>query len=270
MPPSTSQITLSLPSFSGLVKKLILANVIVYFFILLVGLVSPGLAADFDVLFALRPYDVIHGGTIWQLVSYGFIHAGLTHILFNMLTLWFVGAQLESDFGPRWLGENYFVSLIGAGLITVGLSYLPMLHMNPHNATVGASGGIFGLLMAYAVYYGEQEMYLFFVLRMKAKYVVALFVLISLAGMISSSSNVAYAAHLGGAFFGYAYAKFAPRRGFGFGLGESYYGLRNAWYRRKRQQAAKKFAVYMGKQSRPTHIPDPDTKRDPNDRRWMN
>jgi membrane associated rhomboid family serine protease len=271
MPPSTSrQITLALPAFTGLVKRLVLANVIVYFGMLVLGLVSPHLVAEFYGLFALSPHLVVHNFAVWQLISYGFIHGGLLLILFNMLMLWFIGAQLESDFGPRWLGEVYFFSLVGAGLCTVALVYFPLLHLDPQGLVSGSSGALFGLLVAYAVFYADQEMYLFFVLRMKVKYLVALFLLLSVAGLISSSNNAAYAAQLGGALFGYMYAKFAPRRGFGFGLGESYYGLRNAWYRRKRRKAAKKFEVYMGKHDHPSRVPDPDTKRDPNDRRWMN
>jgi len=271
MPPyNSTQITLALPGFHGLVKRLVLANVIVYFAMLVLGLVAPGLAVGAMGLFALQPAAVVHNFALWQLVSYGFLHAGVLHIFFNMLMLWFVGARLEDDFGSQWFGENYFFSLIGGGIISVAASFLPLLRVSPYTITIGASGAILGLLAAYAVFYGESEMYLFFVLRMKVKYLVAILILLDLAGLISSSGNVAFAAHLGGAFSGYLYAKLAPRRGFGLNLSESWYGVRNAWYRRKRQKAARKFEVYISKQSKSAPVIDHDSKRDPNDRRWMN
>jgi membrane associated rhomboid family serine protease len=271
MPPSQyRQNTLMLPDFTGVVKRLVLANVIIYFGLLVLGLFSAHLVGAIYSIFALTPDNVVHSFAVWQLVSYSFIHGDLLLVLLNMLMLWFIGAQMESEFGRRWLGEVYFTSLIGAGLCSVVLSQFPLLRMNPGYPITGSSGAIFGLLVAFAVFHADQEMYFFFVLRMKVKYLVGIFVLLSLAGLISSSHNMGDAALLGGAFFGYAYARLAPRRGFSDRLGEGYYGLRNAWYRRKRQKAAKKFEVYMGKQDRKTHLSDPDKKRDPNDRRWMN
>jgi membrane associated rhomboid family serine protease len=270
-PTTSTRITLSVPPFTGIIKRLVLANILVFFALDLVALLSPSLWEQINGYLDLTPALVLPPTYfLWQLVTYGFIHATLMHIFFNMLTLWFIGGRLEADFGARWLGENYFVSLIGAGLCTIGVSYLPLPHVGPLSPTVGASGAIFGLLAAFAVYYGEQEMMLFFVLRMKAKYIVILFALFSVAMLLTNSGNVAYAAHLGGLAFGYLYAKLAPRRGFSISIGDGYFGMRNAWYRHKRRQAAKKFEVYMGKPNGPTHLPDPDTKRDPNDRRWMN
>jgi membrane associated rhomboid family serine protease len=271
MPPSNSgPITLTLPAFNGMVRRLVLANIIVYVGLLGLGLVSSSLAVSFQLIFSLIPYQVLHGFAVWQLVSYAFIHVDLLMLLFNMLMLWFIGAQLEQDFGSRWLGELYFVSVVGAGLCTVAIASLPMARINSLHAISGSSGGIFGILLAYAVFYADQEMYLFFVLRMKVKYLVAIFILLSVVGLLSAGHNLADAAQLGGALFGYGYAKFAPRKGFSFGVGESFYGMRNAWYRRKRRNAAKKFEVYMRKQDKPAHFSDADTKRDPNDRKWMN
>lgn len=272
---SSSPIVMTLPPFSGMVKKLVLANVAVFFGLALVGWVAPAVAALLTVHLELIPALAVRG-EVWQVVTYGFLHGGILHILFNMLTLWFIGSYLETSFGPRWLAEIYFFSLIGAGLTSIAAGYGHLFGLTPYVATLGASGGIFGLLVAFAVFFGEQPLLLFFLIRIKAKYLVAIYILLALASLVKGPEGVAYIAHLGGALFGYIYAKWAPRKGLSFATSEWYFSARNGYYRWKRRNAARKFQVYMRKQDKEIHFDkdgryiDPDAKKNPNDRRWMN
>src|ERR1700682_268961 len=109
--PRSGPTSLSLPAFSGVTRKLILANVATFFAILLLHWLAPHLADLIRSHLLLEPYAVIHG-EIWQLFTYSFVDDGLLGVLFGMLTLWFTGSLLEPSFGPRWLGELYFSSVI--------------------------------------------------------------------------------------------------------------------------------------------------------------
>lgn len=229
---------------------LIVINVAVYFLTLLLGVAGSeeGLSA-FNRTFALIPYDVVHG-YIWQVVTYSFLHGGFLHILFNMLTLWMFGSTLEGYWGRRQFLEFYFFSVIGAAICTIIIAYSGhgFLRLSPGTATVGASGGIYGLLLAFGYLFGEQEVFLFpLPVTMKAKYMVGILILIALAGALSDVGQTANFAHLGGALFGFLYLKFLPRQGLFFGFSESYYSIRNSYHRWKRRRAARKFQVYMRK-----------------------
>ena len=261
---------LNFPDFRGFTRGLILWNVGAYFLMLLLGLVAAPFAGEILRITALIPFLFLHG-YLWQLVTYCFIHQGILGTALEMLSLWFLGSFLESHHGPRWLAELYFTSVIGAGLAAVGLSVF--MHVD-NVAIAGSFGGIFGLLVAFGVLYGDMEFMLFpLPMTMKAKYLVMVYMLIAVA-MVFSASRVYALAQLGGALAGFLYIKAAPRRGYAFATSERYFGLRNNYYRWKRRRAAKKFEVYMRKQNRDVHF-DKDgrytgSEKDPNDRRWMN
>jgi hypothetical protein len=122
--------------------------------------------------------------------------------------------------------------------------------------TVGASGGIFGILLAYGIIYGNREILLWFVLPIKAKYLVGAFIFIALVGALGDSGGVANFAHLGGAFFGWIYLRFIPRKGLQFATSEGFYGIRNSYIKWRRRRAAKKFEVYMRDKNQPTNYND--------------
>jgi hypothetical protein len=185
--------------------------------------------------------------------------------------------MLESAYGGRWVGELYFTSVVGGAVLACLVAFSGLFRLGPHSFAMGAWAGIFGLLLGIAMRFGDQEFLLWFTVRLRAKYMVAIYILIALALLLSESNAFAALLQLSGALFGYLYVRFAPRRGLGFGVTEQFYGMRNAWYRSKRRRAAKKFEVYMSKQGRQVRFDeegrylDPDElKRDPNDRRWMN
>jgi len=275
--------SLSFPPFTRAVKWLVLINAGVF----LVTTLLQAFTRDFgQVVFfvlSLVPQWVTHGA-LWQLVTYSFLHLGIFHILFNMLALWMFGAQLESDWGPRRFVEFYFFCVIGAALMTLAVSYTGLGGVTPATNTVGASGGVLGILMAFGLIYGNQEIMLFPIpLSIKAKYFVAGLVFIELISAINAAGpgrgqDIAYVAHLGGLLFGFLYVRFLPRRGLSFGATEQYFGLRNSYYRWKRKRAARKFEVYMRKHNRTVtfdehgnYIPPEDDKKNGGSKSgWVN
>jgi membrane associated rhomboid family serine protease len=245
---ASPSLPISFPPFRGAVKWLIIVNVVVYFLVALLAYADPPVAGWINDVFDLTPFLVMHGW-VWQIVTYGFLHAGLGHIFWNMLTLWFIGAWLEQDWGWKRTLELYSLSLVGAALVTIGLSYTRVFHLSPTTPTLGASGAIFGVLIAFGMIYGDQEMLMFpLPFTIKAKYIVAVWILLTLGGLLSGPGGIAYVAHLGGLFVGYAYVKWGPRHTFASSFSDSWYGARNGYYRWKRRRAARKFQVYMRKQ----------------------
>ena len=119
----------------------------------------------------------------------------------------------------------------------------------PLVALYGCFGGIFGLLAAIGALYGDTEFLLFFTIGVKARYMVAIYALISIAMLFGEQKMYAFA-QLGGALAGWLYVRLAPRRGISFLLSERWYGLRNGYYRWKRRRAARKFEYYMKSQGR--------------------
>jgi hypothetical protein len=119
--------------------------------------------------------------------------------------------------------------------------------LDPRTETLGASGGVYGVLVAFGMLYGDREIFLFpLPFSMKAKYLVGIIVfLVVISTVQPTQGGVANFAHLGGLFFGFVYVKFLPKRGLGFGASEKYFSLRNSYYRWKRRRAARKFEVYM-------------------------
>jgi membrane associated rhomboid family serine protease len=272
----SSPITMTFPPFAGVVRKLILANVAVYFGFLLLGWVNPGLSAFLGSHLILEPLQVAHG-QLWQLVTYSFLNGGILDMLFGMLTLWFTGSLLEGVFGSQWLVELYFTSVVGGALLASVISFTHVFGLRPDVAAIGSWAGIFGLLVAIAMRFGDQEFLLWFLLRIKAKYMVAIYILVAVAILLKGGNAFGALLQLAGAFAGFLYVQLAPRKGMLAGASERYFGMRNEYFRWKRRRAARKFEVYMGKQGRTVRFDkdgryiDPDeTKKDPTDRKWMN
>ena len=241
--PRFSTGVLGFPDFRGFTRSLVLWNLGAYFLLLILGAIARSMAGELTAILALLPGNVLHGW-IWQLLTYSLIHAGILGTAFELLSLWFLGSFLEMNHGPRWLAEIFFFSVFGAGLAAVAL-YL--FSPNPGMMLYGCYGGIFGLLIAFGVLYADMEFMMFpLPMSIKAKYLVAVYMLIALAMLFSAEKVYAFS-QLGGALFGYIYIKMAPKRGFAFAGSEGMYGLRNRYYRWKRRRAAKKFEVYMRK-----------------------
>jgi hypothetical protein len=193
------------------------------------------------------------------------------------LSLWFIGSYLEEVKGSRWVTEIYFLAVVGGALIATALSFLPIPHIAPNHLASGAQAGIFGMLAAFAVLFGEQQFFLFpLPIGIKAKYLVIIYALIAIASLFSDPSILPLVVYLSGGLLGFVYAKRARGRGMSFAATERMYGLRNEYYRWKRRRAARKFEVYMRKHNRDVKFDhegryiDPDAGKNPNDRKWMN
>ena len=267
---------LSFPTFRGATSRLVLITVVIYFFLLILHYAAPGIWLSIFSWFSLSPVLLVHGW-LWQLVTYSFLNTGVLHVAFNMLTLWFIGSYLETSKGPRWFLELFFLCVVGGGLLGSALSYTGLFHATPFSSTNSTDAAIFGLLAAFAVLFGDLEMYMFpLPMAIKARYLVIVYMLIEVAFLLSGGPALAYFTILSGALMGFLFARRAPRRAVTTQVSEGIFGLRNNYYRWKRRQAARKFEVYMRKQNRDVRFDDdgryidPDAKRDPNDRKWMN
>src|SRR6202008_2334427 len=111
-----------------------------------------------------RPADIFGRLYVWQPVTYMFLHAGIFHILFNMLALWMFGVELERMWGSKFFAKYYFVTGIGAAATTLILSVLPVPFASQlyYSLTIGASGAVYGVLLAYAMYFPNRPIYMYF------------------------------------------------------------------------------------------------------------
>jgi len=221
-------------NFPSGVKWLLISNTAVFVLVYLAH--QAGFGEIFN-LFALVPRAVVFHFAIWQLATYLFLHGGIEHLLFNMLALWMFGATLERDWGTRRFLKYYFLCGIGAGLCDVTVN---AILGNWNTSTIGASGAIYGVLLAFGVLYPEAVILFLFIFPIQAKFFVMIVGAIALLGSLSANSGVSNIAHLGGMIFGLLYLKVR------FPKVDTYEVRR--WYRNyKMQRAKKKFQVYMRK-----------------------
>ena len=221
--------------FPAGVKWLLIVNGLVF----LPYYLSTGTAlhGHLTALLALSAQGFIRNFMVWQPVTYMFLHAGILHILFNMLTLWMFGISLEQTWGTRQFLKYYFLCGLAAAVcvlivnIAIGDWYVP---------TLGASGAIFGLLVAFGVLYPNQVVLMMFLFPIKAKYMVMIYAGIELVLTFGPNNGVSTIAHLGGMAFGYVYLK---SRWASVKLPD----FRGAYRQWKLQRAKKKFQVYMRK-----------------------
>lgn len=249
---------LGFPPFTRAVKLLVIVNTAIFaamYFLPTVKLYA-------DVYFALTPAMVMHGA-VWQLVTYSFLHLSLTHILFNMLSLWMFGSALEVEWGERRFYEFYFFCVIGAALVTIAVAYTNLLGMSPVAATAGASGGIYGLLVAFGILFAKMRVYIYGIFPIEARWLAIIWVALALFGAMNEQGGINNVAHLGGALFGFIYLKFLPPRGLQAAASESYFGLRNRMVRWKRRRASKKFEVFMREHDRTKYFDEYGNYRDP-------
>lgn len=276
----TGPTTLALPPFRGATRKLILAFLGVFFGLAILRWVLPSnlYLAVFGHL-ALVPLEVVHGA-VWQLLTYLFVPMDILGTLFTLLFLWFIGSMLEDLRGSRWLMELFFLAGIGGAILASAISFTHIFGLSPGSSGADPYAAIFGLLIAIYMLLGEQEFLLLFVIRIKAKYMVAIYILIDIARLLLHADPFSALLHLCGAGCGYLYLQFASRRGLSYAVSEKYFAARNMFYLAKRRRTAKKFEVYMRQQNREVHFDkdgkyvEPDDRdpnvRDPNDKRWMN
>jgi membrane associated rhomboid family serine protease len=195
--------------------------------------------------FGLLPKHVVENFWIWQPVTYMFLHArNPTHILFNMLILWMFGVELERMWRTRFFLKYYFVTGIGAGLVSVLVALLPF---PPLRATydmhpiVGASGALYGLLFAYAYYYPHRPILMFLLFPVPARVFVAILGAIAFIMSVQGNGGVAATTHLGGLLVGYLYLQ--------GGRGGWTAEIRYRYLKWKMNRMRRKFDVYSGSRS---------------------
>jgi membrane associated rhomboid family serine protease len=233
--PYTSSFSFGPGPLSTALKALIGANVVMF------------LAAQFLLpdplttqVLGLVPRFVLTRLWVWQPVTYMFLHGGLFHILFNMLALWMFGAELERIWGTRYFLKFYFVTGAGAGLLTVFFSLLPFAFSRQLYGVpiIGASGAIYGLLLAYAMYFPDRPIYMYLLFPVPAKIFVMIMGAIAFYSSLSQAGGVANATHLGGLLVGYLFLK----SGRAHPLAE----LKYRYLKWKINRVRKKFDVYSG------------------------
>jgi len=215
------------------VKALIWANVAMFVLQAIGG-------ARLTILLGLTPAAVVEQWWIWQPVTYMFLHGGVGHLLFNMLALWMFGVELERTWGTIFFTRYYFVTGVGAAVITVAVALLPFAFADQMYfiPTVGASGAIYGLLVAYALYYPDRPIYMYLLFPVPAKYFVLILGAINFLMSIGNRGGVAYAAHLGGLVVGYLYLT----RGRGGPLAD----LKYRYLRWRMSRMRRRFGVHHG------------------------
>lgn len=189
--------------FPPVTRTLLIANVAIF----LLQQVFPDPMLIYFALWPLGSIDLQQGGSIgfeiWQLVTYGFLHGGWDHLLFNMLALWMFGGAIENLFGSRPFAFYYLACVVGAAI-----AQLMVIHLitGDYYPTLGASGGVFGLLLAFGMMFPHQRIMLLFPpIPMPAWVFVTGYGLIELfLGVTGSQEGVAHFAHLGGMVGGFA------------------------------------------------------------------
>jgi membrane associated rhomboid family serine protease len=218
---------------SPAVKWIIIANTAMF-------IISLGI--DINPYLGLVPERVVEQGWLWQLATYMFLHAGAVHILFNMLGIWMFGTELERLWGTKFFVRFYAVTGLGAGLTVLTVGLLPFDATAPtyHAATIGASGALYGLLMAFALYYPDRPILMFLLFPVPAKYFVI--IIGAMAFLAGPGGEISNAAHLGGLLFAYLYL----RGGRGGGLSAE---LKYRYLKWKMNRLRRKFDVYSGGRS---------------------
>ncbi len=225
------------------IKMLIVANVVVF-------VVQQVFGGGMIGAFGFRPADAIGSLQLWQLGTYMFLHGGFGHILFNMLALWMFGTELERMWGSRNFLRYYFVCGIGAALTTVVFTVLPLNFADQLwiTTTIGASGAVYGVLLAFGMYFPNRPIYVYFLFPIPAKYFVMIFGGIALLSSLSGGGGgVAHTTHLGGLVVGYLYLRrFAISRGVRLSRPGTIADLKYRWLRWKIDRARRRFDVYTG------------------------
>ncbi len=200
--------------FPPVIKNLLIINGVVFFLQLIMqGLTFQGVPGTYflDHWFALNPLG--YNFQIWQLITYQFMHGSFMHILFNMFALWMFGIEIEN----MWGSQKFLIFYLMCG-VAAGISQLvfPPLFNEQVAPTIGASGAIFGVLIAFAMVFPNRYIFLYFFIPVKAKYLIVGYILLELWA-VPQGGSVAHLAHLGGALAGFIYLMVDKKTTFSLG-----------------------------------------------------
>jgi membrane associated rhomboid family serine protease len=190
--------------FPPVIKNLLIINVAVFFLQMLASNLMVGgrpLGLVLNMWFALNPIGDGYNFQIWQLITYQFMHAGFSHIFFNMFILWMFGMEVENIWGSKRFLYFYLICGIAAGLAQLFISPL----FSSPAITIGASGAIFGVMIAFGMLFPDRYIFLYFLIPIKAKYLIGFLFVLELFWIGDAGSNVAHLAHLGGAIAGFIF-----------------------------------------------------------------
>ena len=198
--------------FPPIIKNLLIINGIIFF----IQIISENIVVGGRLLenyitgyFGLIPFGNPEWAFLpWQLITYQFLHGGFTHIFFNMLMLWMFGMEIENLMGSRKFLIFYLLSGIGGGL-------LQLLLGSGLGAIIGASGAVFGVMVAFAMYFPDRMIYIYFLFPVKAKYLIVFLMVIEFLS-IGNGSFIAHLAHLGGASVGFLFVVLDRQHNFNF------------------------------------------------------
>jgi len=216
------------------IRALITINVAIFIFQVILGIFSPAYSNALINAFAFYPDWQTALFQPWRMVTYMFLHGSTFHLIFNMLWLWWMGRAVEESLGPR----TFSVIFLGAGIggVLFNIAAAPLLGFNP---VIGASGAVYGIMVAFAMLYPTMPIMLILLPPIQARYVVAGLIAID-ALFLGSSGNTARIVHLAGAGFGYLLVK-AQRQG--TDLSRWVLPIEQLWYRLR--------GIYSKKRSQP-------------------
>lgn len=219
------------PPLTWVVRRLMIVTAAIF---LLTYLPAVMFGWDFPfALLGLRPFDVTRRLFLWQPFTYLFLHAGFFHVIFNLFALWMFGSELERHWGSRRFLSYFFLTGVGAALFDV------VLQPSALSTTIGNSGAVYGILLAYGLIFPNRPIYLWLLIPVKAKWFVLIMGLIEFTSSFSNpGSQVSHIAHLGGMLVGFLYLR-------GGGLP---YRLQLRYLEWRRARLRRKFEVYMRKQ----------------------
>jgi membrane associated rhomboid family serine protease len=223
---------------SPAIKALIAINVGVF---VIMWLMPAMLRQALQEFLGLVPAAIFQQFRFWQPVTYMFLHGTIGHIFFNMLALWMFGTELERMWGTKFFLRYYFATGISAGITTIIVSLAPFSATARmfSAVTIGASGAVYGVLLAYGLTFPNRPIYVYLIVPIPAKYFVMIMGVIALlSAMGDSGGGIAHITHLGGLIAGYAVLRgrrLSPAN-----------EVRYRYLRWKMDRAKKKFGVYSG------------------------
>lgn len=204
------------------VKRLLILNGAIFITQLMVGRFYPGFIES---LFGLHHVGFIQELKLWQIGTYMFLHGGWFHVLFNMLALWMFAGELEQLWGSKLFLRYYLTTGIGAGFFIIVMNYFLYQRYGADPVTIGASGAIYGILLAYGMTWPDRKVLLYFIIPVKIKYLVLAFGLIEFFGMLSTATgaggNISHIGHIGGLITGIIYMLVRIKKPAGFESNET-------------------------------------------------
>ncbi len=188
------------------VKNLMIINGAIFLLQQFVSLFAPG---EIEQLFGLHHVGLFHEFKIWQPFTYMFLHGSWLHIIFNLIALWMFAGELELKWGKKTFLQYYLFSGLGAGIFISIMNFIVFNKFGHSPITIGASGAIFGILLAYGITWPNREVLLYFVFPVKIKYLIIGFGIMEFFGTLSSATgaggNISHIGHLGGLLSGFIY-----------------------------------------------------------------